>query len=163
MAAVWDTTLASRLKPDSPAHDYCLERLADGDTVFVAARAVVELAHGYQQALDRRPEFGTLLRWIENEVVDERVCTVIAFDAWAAFIAGRLRAQAPLPPARKGDKRSKAARRRSWHVDLDIAATCFAAGHDVATENVDDFARIADVLTELYPTAPRLEVVIAPF
>ncbi len=163
MAAAWDTTLASQLKPESPAHDYCLAQLGVGERVLVAAGAVVEIAHGYQQALERRPEFAALLRWIELEVVGERVCTIVAVDGFAAFVAGRLRAQAPLPAAAKGDKRTKAARRASWHLDLDIAACCFAAGHDVATANASDFARIADVLAGLYPKAPRLEVVGSPF
>ena len=49
-------------------------------------------------------------------------------------------------------------REAAWILDVQIAATAFAAGLDVATENRADFEAIAAVLRELYPTAPPLVV-----
>jgi hypothetical protein len=51
---------------------------------------------------------------------------------------------------------------RAWRLDIQIAATCWAAGHDVATENTGDFERIAAAIAELYPGVPVLAVSGAP-
>jgi hypothetical protein len=48
------------------------------------------------------------------------------------------------------------------HLDLQIAATCWTAGFDVATENRRDFESIADLIAELAPDAPRLAIVGPP-
>jgi predicted nucleic acid-binding protein len=161
--AAWETTLVSHLRPGSEAHEHCVDRAAQGDEVAVAAGALLETAYGYELERERRPEFADFLRWLEHEVAGERLCAVIRMDGRAALVAGRLRARAPHPPARaKGDRRTKARRRAAWHLDLQIAATCWAAGFDVATENRRDFERIADLIAELAPDAPRLAVVGPP-
>jgi predicted nucleic acid-binding protein len=88
---------------------------------------------------------------------------VVPLDGRAALVAGRLRARATLPVPSKGDKRTKAQRRVAWQLDLEIAATCWAAGYDIATENRADFERIAIALADLVPGAPPLEVLPPPF
>ncbi len=50
-------------------------------------------------------------------------------------------------------------RQASWLLDIEIAATAFAAGLDVATENRVDFEALADALAALFPDAPALAVV----
>jgi hypothetical protein len=54
-------------------------------------------------------------------------------------------------------------RQASWLLDMQIAATAYAAGLDVATENRADFVAISDALADLFPDAPPLVVVDGPF
>jgi hypothetical protein len=77
------------------------------------------------------------------------------------LIAGRLRGLLPHPPTRR-DRRSKTMRQASWLLDIEVVATAFAAGLDVATENRADFELLRDTLAELYPDAPPLAVVAGP-
>jgi hypothetical protein len=53
-------------------------------------------------------------------------------------------------------------RQASWLLDIEIAATAFAAGLDVATENRADFEALADTLAALFPDAPALGLVGGP-
>lgn len=53
-------------------------------------------------------------------------------------------------------------RQASWLLDIEIAASAFAAGLDVATENRADFEALAAALSELFPAAPPLAVVDGP-
>jgi predicted nucleic acid-binding protein len=85
----------------------------------------------------------------------------VALDGRAGLVAGRLRGVLPHPPGRR-DRRSKAMRRIAWLLDMEIAATAFAAGLDVATENRRDFEALSDALAALFPTAPPLAVVDDP-
>jgi predicted nucleic acid-binding protein len=158
----WDTSLFSRVSPGTDAYEYFVEQAALGEPVAVAAGAVLERAYGFEAAAATRPEFAVALRWVEIEVVGGDLCRVVPLDGRAALVAGRLRARADLPPAAKGDKRTKAQRRAAWHLDLQIAATCWAAGYEVATSNRRDFELIAAELKAVAPTAPELEVLDAP-
>ena len=112
--------------------------------------------------VERRPEFATLLEHFREDVVGETICQVVPMDGLAALVAGRLLARSS-PPAKRRDRRSKTARRRSWLFDVQSAATCWASGHNVATDNRDDFDMIADALARLYPDAPPLVVQQRPF
>lgn len=128
----------------------------------MAAGAVFERSYGFEARIDRDPRFRDALRWLEQEVVTGGLCHVVDFDARAAFVAGRLRARAPQPPPAKGDRRTKAQRRVAWQLDLQIAATCWAGGYDVATENRRDFEAISKALAALAPGAPGLAVLDPP-
>jgi hypothetical protein len=162
LAAVWDTTLASQIKVGSPAYEYCVEHFATPDPVLIAAGAVFETAFGYQMAAPRRPEFETLLDQFVQDVVGETICHVLPMDGMAAFIAGQVLARKPLPP-NPNDRQRKAVRRRSWVGDVQIGATCWAAGHDVATDNQRDFDHVARAIADLYPDARPLTVTARPF
>ena len=84
-------------------------------------------------------------------------------SAVAAIAAGRLRAQSPLPPRRsRADRRSKPERRVAWVADQQIAASAWAVGIPIETENMDDFTRLSYLLAELYPKAIPLEVRPSP-
>lgn len=162
MAACWDTSLFSRVSPGTAAYDYFVEQAARGEPVAVAAGAVLERAYGYEAAAAERDDFARALRWLEDEVVGGGLCRIVPLDGRAALVAGRLRARAALPAAARGDKRNKAHRRAAWQLDLQIAATCWAAGYDAATENRRDFELIAAELAALAPDAPELAVLDAP-
>ncbi len=53
-------------------------------------------------------------------------------------------------------------REAAWLLDIEFAATAFAAGLDVATENRFDFEILGDTLRELFPAVPALAVVDGP-
>lgn len=164
MPAAWDTSLLSELRPGSGAHLFALEQAGRGQPVAVASTAVLESAYGYERVSSARPDFGELLRWLDQQVNDPGFLHVLPLNARAAFAVGRLRAHEPAPPrASKHDRRAKTERRAAWVLDLQIAATCWSAGHDVATRNGQDFESIAELLGELAPGATPLEVVDAPF
>jgi predicted nucleic acid-binding protein len=158
--ALWDTTVASRLQPGSDVLDYALERAAAGSPVRVAAPAVLEIAYGYERMAGRDPRFARLLAWF-TAFVDSAAVTVVALDGRAALVAGRLRGALPHPPGKR-DRRSRTMRQASWLLDVQIAATAFAAGLDVATENRGDFEALREGLLALFPAAPELAVVEAP-
>ena len=160
MTALWDTTLASRLHPDGDALEYAIDQLAEGTPVRVAAPAVLEIACGYQRRSSGDGRFGNLLAWFTRLLASEAFA-VVALDGRAALVAGRLRGVLPHPPAPR-DRRSKTMRQAAWLLDIEIAATAFAAGLDIATENRRDFEALSAALVELFPEAPPLAVVDGP-
>jgi predicted nucleic acid-binding protein len=162
LAACWDSSLFSRVNPGTDEFDYFVEQAALGAPVAVAAGAILERAYGFERRAVQRPAFAAALGWLQDEVVAGGLCQVVPLDGRAALVAGRLRARAELPPARKGDRRTKAQRRVAWQLDLQIAATCWAAGYDIATANRIDFEVIAAQLSLLAPTAPELVVLVPP-
>jgi predicted nucleic acid-binding protein len=159
--ALWDTTLASRLHPQGEVLDYVIDQAAAGTPVSVAAPAVLEIAYGYQRKAFRDARFGELLAWFTRFLASDAL-SVVPLDGRAALIAGRVRAALPHPPPSKADRRSKTMRQASWRLDVEIAATAFAAGFDVATENRRDFEALAQTLATVFPEAPRLAVVDGP-
>jgi predicted nucleic acid-binding protein len=158
--ALWDTTLASRLHPRGEVLDYVMDQVAEGTPVRVAAPAVLEIAYGYQRMAAGDARYGELLAWFTCLLASDAF-SVVALDGRAALVAGRLRAVLPHPPAKR-DRRSKTMRQASWLLDIEIAATAFAAGLDVATENRGDFQALGDALTGLFPDAPTLAITEGP-
>jgi predicted nucleic acid-binding protein len=155
--ALWDTTVASRLHPQGELFAQVREQAIGGVPVRVAAPAVLEVAYGYQRMAANDVRYRHLLGWFTG-LLDQQTVTVVPLDGRAALVAGRLRAMLPHPPARR-DRRSKTMRQAAWLLDVEIAATAFAAGLDVATENRADFELLSDALGELFPAAPPLAVV----
>lgn len=160
MTALWDTTLASRLHPQGEVLDYVLDQVAAGTPVRIAAPAILEIAYGYQRMAAGDNRYGELLAWL-TRVLASDAFSVVALDGRAALVAGRLRGVLPHPPAKR-DRRSKTMRQASWLLDIQIAATAFAAGLDVATDNRGDFEALGDTLAALFPDAPALAVVAGP-
>lgn len=160
MTALWDTTLASRLHPRGQVLDYVVDQVAAGTPVRIAAPAVLEIAYGYQRMSAGDHRYRELLAWF-TRVLASDAFSVVALDGRAALVAGRLRGALPHPPAKR-DRRSKTMRQASWLLDIQIAATAFAAGLDVATQNRADFEVLRDTLAQLFPDAPVLAVIDGP-
>lgn len=160
IAELWDTTLASQLHPKGEVLDYVIDQVASGAPVRIAAPAILEIAYGYQLAAVRDARFAELLAWFTRLLASDAF-SVVPLRGRAALIAGRLRGAVPHPPGRR-DHRSKTMRQASWLIDIEIAATAFAAGLDVATANQGDFLVLADTLAALYPEAPSLKVTAGP-
>lgn len=120
----------------------------------MCATAVYEVAFGYEQRVDAFAESLGVL----TAVVVEGTVNVVPFAGNAALAAAAVRAALSTPPARRGDRRSRAVRYAAWVLDIQAGASAWAAGLGIATLNTRDFEQIADVLP-----GPRLEVVGAPF
>lgn len=159
---LWDTTLASRIRPGTELHRHVVTRAGSGDPVRVAAPAVLEVTYGLQIAARADSRFRYALDWF-GRVVATDTLAVVPLDGRAAFIAGRLRGEAAHPGSRtRTDRRSKTMRQASWLMDIEIAAIAFSAGLAVATDNRGDFEALGEILATLHPAAPALTVVSAP-
>jgi predicted nucleic acid-binding protein len=162
VSVLWDTTVLSRFAPDGPVSDYVVDRALVGDPVRVASTSVLEVSYGLALRAPADERFAKLLDWFTRMTAGKAFRT-IPLDGSAAIVAGRLRAAEPsAPPKARGDTRSKPMRQASWLLDIQIAATAYAAGLGVATANRRDFELIADVLERLLPMAPKLDVVDPP-
>ena len=153
MTALWDTTLASRLHPQGEVLGYVIDQLAEGTPVRIAAPAILEIAYGYQRMAAGDDRYGELLAWF-TRVLASDAFSVVALDGRAALVAGRLRGVLPHPPDKR-DRRSKTMRQASWLLDIEIAATAFAAGLDIATENRGDFEASGTRSPRCFPTRRR--------
>lgn len=160
MTALWDTTIASQVRPGSEALAHVLARLSADDPVPVAAPAILEIVFGLRR--DGDPRLIALSGWLAG-LLGNGTLAVVPFGGRAGLVAGHVRAALPYAPPNRRDRRSKTMRQAAWLMDIQIAATAFAAGLDVATRNRSDFERIGETLAELYPTAPPLELVDSPF
>lgn len=157
MDRLWDTTFASRIRPDSSLFDYAVSESRQGRPVPIAAPSLTEMFYGIElKAVSGDRRFGALRDWLVR-LIGSQVLNVISLDGRAAVIAGRLRAENPHPPPGR-DSRSKTMRQAAWLFDIQIAAVAFAAGLDVATRNIRDFEVLSASLERLYPGAPTLAV-----
>jgi predicted nucleic acid-binding protein len=158
VGSLWDTSLLSRLRPSAPEMSHVMDRAIRGNPVKVASSAILEVVYGCQRAGNTDPRYRTHVAWLAKLTTDDTL-RVVPLDGRAAFVAGGLRGHAPYAPGpRKGEKRTKAMRQLAWLLDIQIAATAFAHGLDVATANRRDFEQIAGLLEELYPAASPLRV-----
>ena len=157
MPVAWDTTLVSKLRPGSRALALLATRLRSTDEVAIPTASITEAVFGYARA--RRD---VDLVWFSRFVASPEI-RVISFSRAAAIAAGHVRARAPFPARpRSRDRRVKSERRVAWVADLQIAASAWAVGIPVETENVADFTLLSDLLAELFPKALPLEVRPSP-
>jgi predicted nucleic acid-binding protein len=164
--AVWDTSVASGLHPETPLYELASEAALAQEPFRLAASTVHEIAFGLQRRADADARFATLLRWF-TDLLDAGVIEVLPLSWEAALLSGRLRANRPTPPtggrSRKGRSRDpKPERRVAWVADIQIAATAWLAGEDVCTADRDHFDVLSDALADLFPDEDRLEILPPP-
>lgn len=159
MSVLWDTTVASQLYPGSGHERYLLEHAAADDHIALAAPGVLEICYGLAKAGDER---GAALRWFTRLVTSALVLVTLPLDTTSAILAGRLRASAPTPPTGVRRSATKPEQRTGWLLDLQIAACAWSHGYALATDNRRDFAVIAGLIAELYPSVRTLEVLGPP-
>ncbi len=162
-ALVWDTTLASRLRPGSPLLDDVSRQASVGDPVGITTISLLELSYGMRKAADAgRSDFARLHAWL-REFVAAGHTRVITLGADAALLAGEVRALLPVSPASgRRRTRSKAEARVAWVHDIQIACATWEAGCDIATADVDHFTAIAGCINAIVLDAPPLEIVAGP-
>ncbi len=121
--AVWDTSVASGLHPETPLYESAVEAALAGEPVRLAATTVQEIAFGLGRRAEKDPRFRASLRWF-TDLLDAGAVEVLPLSWEAALLAGRLRAALPTPPTGSRAKRSpKPERRVAWIADIHIAAT----------------------------------------
>jgi predicted nucleic acid-binding protein len=164
--AVWDTSVASGLHPDSPLYELASNAALAQQPFRLAAPTVHEIASGLQRRADADATFAALLRWFTG-FLDAGVVEVLPLSWEAALLAGRLRASRPMPPtggrSRQGRSRDpKPERRVAWITDIQIAAIAWLAGEDVCTADRDHFEALSDAIADVFPDEDRLKVLPPP-
>jgi predicted nucleic acid-binding protein len=158
MPDAWDTSVASRIHGDGRHARRLRAHLSQGTTVALPAPAVQEVTRGLELQATNDARFARRLLAF-TEFVAQPMVQVLAFDALAALLAGRLLARHPHPPSRRQQPHGTRARQRAaWALDVQIAACAFAGGYGILTENVADFAVLRDAITTLVPGVPPLLV-----
>ena len=159
----WDTTLLGALREEGPLIDLVHRQLTAGDPISVTAASLHEVAYGYAKAAHAGNRgFVRLLAWLKGFISEGRI-EVLPFSSRAAVLAGELRGRHHALPARKRARQgSKAGARVAWVMDIQIAATVWTAGRELATANRGDFEVIAELISELAPGGPPLHVATPP-
>ncbi len=162
--AVWDTSVASGLHPDTPLYELAREAALAQEPFRVAAPTVHEIAFGLQRRAEADARFASLLGWF-TDLLDAGVVEVLPLSWEAALLAGRLRANQPTPPTGDRATRSrdpKPERRVAWITDIQIAATAWLAGEDVCTADQDHFEALSYTIADLFPDESRLQILPPP-
>lgn len=161
---VWDTSLASRLRPEGELIDQVAAAALEGEPIKVAAPTVAEISHGLQRRADEE-SFANLLAWFKR-ILGVGMLEVVPLDREAAILAGRLRALYPVAPSstRRGraETRSKPERRVAWVADIQIASCAWLQGEAVCTADQAHFDVLAEGIAELFPGEGALEILPAP-
>lgn len=131
-----------------------------GEPVATTAPALHEVVHGWSALGGERA--ANSLRFLLDKIAGDAII-VLPFGWEAAILAGRLQARNPeLPPARRGDGRSRRERQRAWQMDILVASSAYAAGYGVETTDLAHFTRIAAMVAEEAPGGPELELAPGP-
>jgi predicted nucleic acid-binding protein len=158
MPDAWDTSVASRAFAGGRHAALLHAHMARGNTIVLPAPAVMEIARGVHLRGARDQRLVHRLRALTTLLAHPLV-RVLAFDRYAALLAGRVLAALPHPPTgphRRDGTRTQ--QRAAWVLDVQIAACAFAAGFGILTENVADFALLRDTLAAMLPDVPPLVV-----
>lgn len=162
--AVWDTSVASGLHPETPLYDFASEAALTKEPIRVAAPTVHEIAFGLGRRAEADLRFASLLQWF-TDLLDAGVVEVLPLSWEAALLSGRLRANLPAPPTTGRARRSrdpKPERRVAWIADIQIAATAWLAGEDVCTADHGHFEALSDAIASLFPDENRLQLLPPP-
>lgn len=162
--AVWDTSVASGLHPDTPLFEAASQAALSGEPILLAAPTVAEISFGLQRrAEDER--FAAALGWF-TEILGAGLLGVLPLTREAALLTGRLRAVHPAPPSpapgRGGDGRAKPERRVAWVADIQIAATAWLAAEPLCTGDQGHFRLLGSAMAELHPLEGGLEILPSP-
>ena len=159
MSVLIDTAvLGEILKPGSEGARWARRWLVH-EPIHVSAISVFEVAFGFQQAVVqalRREHDSQASQWRSRaeqfaSFVRQESFAVCPYGLDAAVVASYLYARAPTPsPAgwrrTRARKKSKTEIRRSWLLDVKIAATAISLGKPILTTNVADFSELGGLL-----------------
>jgi predicted nucleic acid-binding protein len=160
---VWDTSVASGLRPEGRLFDVASEAALAGEPIRLAAPTVAEISYGLQRRSDEA-SFANALRWF-TEILRAGLLDVLPVTHEAALLSGRLRALHPIAPSagrRPAGSRSKPERRVAWVADIQIAACAWLHGDGVCTPDQDHFGLLGKGIAELFPEEGILEILPAP-
>jgi predicted nucleic acid-binding protein len=158
---VWDTSVASGLRPEGPLFELATGAALAGEPIRLAAPTVAEISYG----LERRSEderYAAALRWF-TEILAAGLVEVLPVTHETAILAGRLRALHPAAPSsRRADGRSKPERRVAWVADIQIAACAWLQGEAICTADQDHFRLLGEGISRFFPMEGPLELLPAP-
>lgn len=161
---VWDTSVASGLRPEGELFDLAAAAALAGEAVRLAAPTVAEISYGLQRRSEDE-RFAAALTWF-TEILGSGLLEVLPVTREAALVAGRLRALHPMPPSsagrRRAEARSKPERRVAWVADIQIAACAWLQGEALCTADVSHFGLLSQGIAQLFPQEGALEVLSAP-
>jgi predicted nucleic acid-binding protein len=161
---VWDTSVASGLRPEGKLFELAAVAALAGEPIRLAAPTVTEISYGLQcRSEDER--YARALGWF-TEILGSGLLEVIPVTREAALAAGRLRALHPLPPSSssrgRAETRSKPERRVAWVADIQIAVCAWLQGEALCTADENHFGLLSQGIEELFPQEGALEVLRAP-
>ncbi len=162
--AVWDTSVASGLHPDTPLYELASEAALGGEPILIAAPTAQEIAFGLARKAGEDPRFRAALDWFTAQL-SVGLLGVLPLTREAALLAGRLRARHPVPPGRSAsrpERRPKPERRVAWIVDIQIAATAWLAAEPVCSADQAHFELLRKAIADLYPGEGWLEILPPP-
>jgi predicted nucleic acid-binding protein len=162
--ALWDTSVASGLHPDTPLFEAASQAALSGEPIQLAAPTVAEISFGLQKRTED-DRFAAALGWF-TEILGAGFLGVLPLTREAALLAARLRAVHPPPPSpsgrRGGDGRARPERPLAWVADTQIAATAWLAAEPLCTADPGRFGLLGSAIAELYPLEGGLEILPSP-
>jgi predicted nucleic acid-binding protein len=159
---VWDTSVASGLRPDSSLFELAVGAALAGEPIRIAAPTVAEIFYGLARRADDE-RYLEALAWF-TEILNAGLLEVLPLTRESAILTGRLRALHPAPPSgrRRADDRSKPERRVAWVTDIQIAACAWLQGEGICTADQAHFEFLRQAISQLFPTETSLELLPAP-
>lgn len=159
---IWDTSVASKLRPDSSLFELAVKAALSGEPIRLAAPTVAEIFYGLAARADDE-RYAVALQWF-TEIFASGLLEVLPVTREAAMLTGRLRALNPNAPTgrRRGDGRSKPERRVAWIADIQIASCAWLQGEGVCTADRGHFEILREGISTLFPAETSLEVLPAP-
>lgn len=152
MRLLVDTSVDSALGVAGSSESLWVERwLLRVGLLPISSVTVFERCFGLSRALSRSlpGNWKDRLRAYHETIAEQRLYEVIAWDTAAALLAGSVLAGAPFAPpgfGRRAQARRRTDARRSWVLDIFIAAQAAADARVVLTRNARDFRAIASLL-----------------
>lgn len=161
---VWDTSVASSLRPEGRLFELAAAAALAGEPVRLAAPTVAEISYGLQRRSEDE-RFARALGWF-TEILGSGLLEVLPLSREAALLSGRLRALHPAAPSSSGrrrpEERSKPERRVAWIADIQIAACTWLQGEPLCTADETHFSLLGQGIARLFPQEGTLEVLPAP-
>ena len=158
---VWDTSVASGLRPEGALFDVASAAALAGEPIRLAAPTVAEISYGLQRRSEEEA-FANALSWFA-EVLRAGLVEVLPVSREAALLSGRLRALHPSAPGSgRADGRSKPERRVAWVADIQIAACAWLHGDALCTADQGHFTLLSGWIAGLFPGEGALEILPAP-
>jgi predicted nucleic acid-binding protein len=155
VAVICDTMLAQRVVRNDRALAYARRVAGTRDGLAVSPLSIEQQLQGWWKR--GREDIARETDALYTALIGDGVLELVDVGRNAASMAGWLRGLQPSPPLppkkRKGARPTKPERRVSWAYDVLIAASAWASGHRLATED-KHFGWLSDRIADRFPDDP---------